>query len=196
MLHALTPVRLTAPAFLPVSLAEAKQHLRVEHSEDDTLISSLIGAATAHLDGWSGILGRCLINQQWRVQSAGFPACSTMPLPFPDVSAAAVTYLDAAGATQTLPPGDILLLNGDMGASIALVTEGDWPATRARPDAVTVTFTAGFGPGAINVPGPIRAAILLVVGDLYKNREAQVSERMRDNPAVDLMLAPYRRIHL
>lgn len=197
MLHALTPYRVTAPAGLPVALADAKRHLRVEHGEDDPLISTLIEAATSHLDGWAGILGRCLINQQWAVQMPGFPAVDpTLRLPFPDVTAATVSYRDEAGASQTVPSGDILLLNDSLGGAVWRLPESGWPATASRPDAVTVTFTAGYGATPESVPAPIRTAILMIVGDLYKNREAQVSERMRDNPFLAMTLAPYRRVGL
>jgi len=196
MLHALTPYRVTPPAGLPVSLAEAKQHLRVEHAVDDALINALIEAATSHLDGWAGILGRCLINQVWAVQLPGFAGQDYLRLPFPDVSAAAISYRDAAGASQALPSGETLLVNDSLGGALWLVADAAWPVTARRPDAVTVTFTAGYGADAAAVPAPIRTAILLIVGDLYKNREAQVPERMRDNPFLAMTLAPYRRAGL
>src|SRR5690606_10673336 len=60
------PVRVTPPAIQPVTLAEAKLHLRVDHDDEDALISNLIQAATGHLDGWTGILGHCLVEQVWR----------------------------------------------------------------------------------------------------------------------------------
>jgi len=66
------PIRTTPPATLPVSLTEAKLHLRVDHDDEDLLIEGLIGAATDHLDGWTGILGRCLEEQEWRQDFDGF----------------------------------------------------------------------------------------------------------------------------
>jgi len=60
------PVRVTAPADRPVTLAEVKNHCRIDHSDDDTLVQSYIDAAVAHVEGWSGVLGRCLVTQTWR----------------------------------------------------------------------------------------------------------------------------------
>ncbi|WP_297534627.1 head-tail connector protein [Nitrobacter sp.] len=54
----LTPIRTVAPAEMPVTLAEAKAHLRVDHDDQDDLITAQIKAATAWFDGYSGILGR------------------------------------------------------------------------------------------------------------------------------------------
>uniref|UniRef100_UPI002AFFC390 head-tail connector protein n=1 Tax=Hoeflea sp. TaxID=1940281 RepID=UPI002AFFC390 len=74
------PVLVTPPAILPVSLAEARLHLRVDEDADDTLITSLIGAAVDHLDGWTGILGQCLVEQEWRQDFDAFASCLSLPL--------------------------------------------------------------------------------------------------------------------
>ena len=60
------PVLVTPPAETPVSRTEAKAHLRVDGTGDDDLIDGLIDAAVAHLDGYTGILGRCMVTQTWR----------------------------------------------------------------------------------------------------------------------------------
>lgn len=189
-----TPTLLTPPAVPLLTVAEARQHCRIEHAEDDATLSVAILAASGWLDGWAGVLGRCLVNQEWRQLWPGFPAGPLLPLPFPDVSAAAVTYLDAAGAEQTLDPALYHRVATPMASVLELADGASWPATAARPDAVRVTVTAGFGAAAANVPGAIRAAALLIVGDLHRTREAQVSDRMKDNPALGMLIAPWRRV--
>lgn len=62
------PIRTVAPAETPVTLTEAKAHLRVDFDDDDTLIASLVNAATDYLDGWDGILARCLVTQTWTLE--------------------------------------------------------------------------------------------------------------------------------
>lgn len=72
-----------------------------------------------------------------------------------------------------------------------------WPGSYHREDAVSVTYVAGYG-NADAVPAPIKAAILLIVGHLYENREAStvgVSAELLPM-AVDALLAPYRRVGL
>lgn len=74
--------RTVAPAEMPVTLAQVKDHLRVMHSDHDGMIDSMIMGGTEYLDGWTGILGRCLVTQTWeqdRVEGAAF-----VP-PFPDM---------------------------------------------------------------------------------------------------------------
>ena len=88
------PIRTVAPSETPVTLADAKAHLRVDHGDEDTLIGALVSAATEYLDGWDGILGRCLVTQTWtleRDESCDFLA------PFPQ--AALVSEVTADGVT-------------------------------------------------------------------------------------------------
>lgn len=188
------PILVTPPAQRIVSLAEAKAHCRVDHAEDDGLLSAAILAAEAHLDGWAGVLGRCLVSQEWRQLWRGFPAGPLLPLPFPNVTTAAVTYVDPAGAEQTLSASAYHLITTPQAAALELADGLSWPDVAARPDAVRVTFTAGYDADPARVPAPIRSAALLIVGDLHRTREGQVSDRMKDNPAVMMLLTPYRRV--
>ncbi|MEM6847594.1 MAG: head-tail connector protein, partial [Pseudomonadota bacterium] len=91
----------SGPAVLPLTLAEAKDHLRVAHSDEDTLITRLIETATQHVDGLDGILGRACITQTWTLTLDAFPSVIILPLP-PCQSVAAITYIDTNGASQTL----------------------------------------------------------------------------------------------
>jgi hypothetical protein len=75
----LKPVRTVPPAEMPVSLDEAKLHCRVDHNAEDAHITGLIAAAATHLDGWSGILGRALVNSDMvaEIPAASHPAQSS-----------------------------------------------------------------------------------------------------------------------
>lgn len=42
------------------------------------------------------------------------------------------------------------------------------------------------------MPAPVKAAVLLLVGDLYENRERQADRTLSENTAYSLLLAPYR----
>lgn len=185
------PIRTVAPASLPVTLAEAKAHCRVDSDDEDLLISALIDAATSHLDGWSGVLGRCIVSQTWRQDMGAFPVAE-ISLPFPDVTAVTIAYTDTAGASQTLAGANYHLTADGISAVVRLAEGASWPDTAARPDAVRVTMTAGFS----EVPAAIKVAILLHVGHLYENREAVVTGTIvADLPmAHAALIAPFRRI--
>ncbi len=199
MLHAQSPVLVTPPTVLPVTLAEAKAHLRVEHDEDDALIAAMLAAAIERLDGWSGILGRCLIEQVWALPFERFPRSDLIGLPFPNVSGVVVSYRPSNGAAAIEFSSSFWWLTETVTGSVIVLAAGaSWPATADRPDAVTATMTVGYGAAPADVPAPIRSAILLMVGDLYRNRETtgQGASPLGSIPmstTVEALLAPYRR---
>ncbi len=189
------PVLVTAPTDLPVTLDEVKRHLRIDHDDDDDLIGVYLAAAVGHLDGLGGTLARCLVNQVWRQDFRRF--CHRIDLSFPNVSAAAVAYLDEAG--DDIATTHVWTLRQDEGEDAYLALDGSAFAPSGLKT-IRVTYTAGYGSiveGEANpVPGPIRSAILLMVGDLYRFRE---SAETGGAPAVEMsltverLLAPYRR---
>jgi uncharacterized phiE125 gp8 family phage protein len=189
----LSPVRTVAPAELPLTLTEVKSHLRVDHDDEDSLVAIYISAAVSYLDGWAGILGRCLVTQTWRQDFDGF--CEKMRLPFPDVQSLTVAYYDTANALQTLAASNYALVNDASGARIQLASDGSFPATYDRPDAVRVTLAAGYG-DASYVPYAIKAAILLHIGHLYANRDAVNTGNITSELpfAFDALVAPFRRV--
>lgn len=190
----LAPVRTIAPATSPVSLAWAKEHLRVTSDDEDSLIAALIDAAVSHLDGWSGILGRCMVSQTWRQDYDGFYSCG-MKLPFPDVQSVVVAYTDENGASQTLAGSNYHLVNEVGGTRVILSDGGTFPGTADRPDAVRVTMVAGYGT-ADDVPPALQAAILLHVGHLYVNREAVGAAQAELPLAYAALIGPHRRVGL
>lgn len=167
----LSPVRTVAPASQIVTLAEAKLHLAVSNTDFDALIAGLISAATDHLDGYSGILGRALITQTWRQDFAGFSGCMRLPVGNL-LSVSSVSYYDVDNSQQTLSTDVYSALSDAIGPLLVLNSGSSWPATYPRQDAVRVTWTAGYGPSASDVPAAIKQAILLLVGHWYANREA------------------------
>lgn len=186
----LRPVRVAEPTEYPVSLDEARAHLRREEGEDDALIMALIEAATDHLDGYTGTLGRCIVTQQWRQD---FASWSSLRLPFPNVSAVSVTYSDADGVTQTVDTADHRLIDAARGPEVYFRPGWNPPDLESGAYAsVQVAFTAGFGP-ASRVPAAIKAAILLHVGSLYEHREDLViGATTAPTGAYDALIAPLR----
>lgn len=183
---------LTTPAAAaPVSRDEVKTHLRVDHADEDELIDAAIAAAVAALDGYSGTLGRALGSQTWTLHLARFPAGRlTLPLP-PLISVTSIAYVDPDGESQTLAADQYVMLAGPV-ASVEPAHGLSWPSTRAQSRAVTIVFVAGYAA----VPAPIRSALLLMIGDLYANRETgvtgTVAAEIKMSTTVRALLAPYR----
>lgn len=170
----------------PISLQRAKDHLRVVFDDEDDYIAGLITAARTMAEGR---LNRTLVQRQ---RVAVFPSWRTqMALPKPPlVRVDEVIYLDAQGAEQFL--NDFDLYSGHTPAVVALPYGTSPPALRARPDAIRVTYTAGYADG--HVPAPILQWMLLVIGTLYENRETMSAGvqlyRMPDD-FMQWMLQPY-----
>lgn len=195
----LKPVRIASPAVPLLSLEEAKVHCRVDTDDEDRLIEGLIAAATDHLDGWSGILGRCLVNQQWQIGLFGWPSAREVHLPFPDVSEAAVVYRDADGDEQPVDFDEFDVVE-DWGGSYVRFSGSFAPPSLFR-DAVApvkVSFTAGYGDDAADVPAAIRQAALLMVSYWYEQRQAVVMGTIATElpQAVDALLAPHRLVRI
>ena len=185
-------VRIAAPSVEVVTLPAAKAHLRVDHSADDSLITALIGAAVQYFDGRSGILGRALGTQTWRLETAA-PAGGCLSLELPPVSAVdKVEYL-RDGAMVEWPDSEWRLgYKGEI-AFVVPLENRVWPSTDARENAWSVSFTAGAA--AADVPEPLRVALLMLIGHFYQNREAVSAGGMAELPlAVSALIAPYRRI--
>lgn len=195
----LKPVRTVAPAVEPISLQEARDRLRIDHHEEDPLIASLIAATTAHLDGWSGTLGRALVNQTWVQKFPRFPSGAVFGLVLAPVqSIESIVYFDADNVPQTLDASVYALLDDEFGPFVTLQAGRAWPATFARADAVSVAYVAGYGPAGDDVPAAIRHAMLLLVGHWYENRESVVvgTTTVQVPLAVQALLGPYRRVRL
>jgi uncharacterized phiE125 gp8 family phage protein len=163
----------TPPATDPVTLEEVKAHIRVDHTDEDAAITDMVQAATQRLDGRDGVLGLCLITQTWTLTLDDFTAEIAIPLP-PCQSIDAIRYVDPDGVTQTLDAGayQAFGLGSADGAKVRPAFGTSWPAIRSQPEAVAITFTAGFGDDPGDVPEPIRTAIKMRVGHLYEHRES------------------------
>lgn len=185
----LIPVTDAAPV---VALPEAKAHLRVDFTDDDAYITSLIVAATTAVGDRTGrTLG--LQEFDYRVDSLRLtPAwCGAIWFPAPPlVSVASVKYVDADGVEQTLEPTKyrVFGVGTSRGGGIRLAEGSSWPAVRPGLEAMTIRFTAGYEAP----PEPIRHAILMIVGHLYAHRGEMVKSDLMEDPAIKSLLAPYR----
>lgn len=177
---------ITPPASLPVTLAEARDYLRVDSDFEDAGISALIAAAVNLLDGRNGILGRCLEPQTWELVLDRFPTGAEIRLPLgPVASVTSIAFTDPAGAEGIVAAPDFELdAMSAFGAWIVPHSGFAWPATMEVVNAVRVRFVAGTG-----TPAGVKAAILDMVASRYDARGAGKLL----TPGIVADLAPFRR---
>lgn len=182
----------TPPSVEPIDLATAKLHLRVTDTAQDALIAILITAARTHVEN---VCQRALINQTWRVTYDRF--VQPLQLPGGNVqSITALTYIDVNGASQTLAPTTGYVADlASFPARIFPPMSQCWPEAGAIPASVSCVYTLGYGATSASIPAPLVGAMLLIIGDLYENRESHVPTRyFVANDTVDMLLFPYKRV--
>ncbi|KRG38827.1 hypothetical protein ARC78_15220 [Stenotrophomonas pictorum JCM 9942] len=185
--------QISPPSATPITVGEARDHLELFGSGHDSKLAGMIAGAVSHLDGVTGVLGRALVEQEWELSLDSFGgAAISLPLP-PLKAVTSVTYIDPAGAEQTLSSSAYKVDAGENGRLLPAFGT-TWPSTRAESGAVRVRFTAGYGTAPADVPAAIRSALLLMVGDLFENREAQTAGPLIGNPTVDNLLFPFRKV--
>lgn len=172
---------ITAPTVEPVSLTEAKAHLRVDHTDEDTLIELLIKAARFYVDGEDGFLGRALVTQTWELVIDDFPE-SEIKLPLPPLQeVVSIKYDDSAGVEQTIDSADYWVDDASEPGWVVPVASAGWPTPLVAVNAVRIRYICGYSATAdsppdltANVPASIKAALLLTIGSFYANRETVV----------------------
>ncbi len=201
----MSTVLLTPPTAEPVSLAEAKLHLRVEDNADDVLIGALISATRVQAEHDTR---RSLVTQTWQLVLDRFPSPATNnaygnwygpqwginPGPItierqdgktgfeiylghtPIIAITSIVFVDQDGLIQTLDPTAYKLDNVTEPSRLVPSFGSSWPVARAEINSVTITFTCGYGLPS-KVPEGIKRWMLLHIGAMYENRESVLTGR-------------------
>ncbi len=180
---------ITPPAQEPVSLVDAKLHLRVSDPAEDALIRVLIAAARQAAEQE---LCRALITQTWELLLDRFPIDAIALPRNPVQSVTSIQYRDSDGVLQTFAATNYKL---DAASLIARVVPGFglvWPETREEINAVSVVFVAGFGNAGATVPASIRQWMLLQVGHWYEHRASAEERELWVTPFLGGLLDPHR----
>lgn len=164
----------TAPLVEPVTVDEAKLHCRVDGIDEDAWFTTAIGAARRWCEN---LCERAFITQTWRVHLDAFPdECEDggrILLPRPRLlTVTSIVYLDTAGVSQTLSASVYQVDDKAEPGCVLPAPDEEWPDTQEqRVNAVTVTYTAGYGATAADVDPLAIQAIKLLVSHWYENRE-------------------------
>lgn len=184
----------TPPALEPVTLSEARLHLRVDTADDDPLIGALISAARLHAEM---LTARQFLPARWRLVLDRFTPMVLLNRS-PVVSVVSVRYLDMGGLWQIMPATDYVVESSSEPARITPAFGKIWPPTLPQIGSVEILFDAGYA-DATKLPDGIKRWMLLRVGSLYQHREEMSvlpAGRIDPLPFVDSLLDPYRVVTL
>jgi len=175
----------TPPAVEPVTLEEAKLHLRVDGTEEDSLIAALIAAARQKAEEYTRM---AFITQTWEL--AVDTACGVLYLPRPPVQAVEAVTLDG----EVVAPENYALVDPE-------VLHVKMPLYAVNPGGVVIRYRAGYGNALADVPQSIRQAILMLLAHMYEAREGQAPQVEYEAqaragadipPTAAALLRPYR----
>lgn len=204
-------VRATEPTVYPVTLSEAKLHLRIDNIDDDTLLTSLLASATRWAEDYCD---RTFCGTQWQMRLDSFygPVGSpvqfglkadgnniegrqgTVPnldveLPRPPMmqsgtaTAVTITYTPSAGASTTTLDATTYRVDRQATPGVCRPLYGQtWPTHLVDQNSVTVTWWAGYSADGTSVPPPVKSAILMLVSHLWSNRDAAAETALTEVP--------------
>lgn len=179
----------TAAAVEPISLAEAKTHLRITGTDDDTYLARLIDVAIATLQQryWTQIC-TATFDQYFD----NWPSDHFLLRKHPVLAVSTVKYTDQDGSEQTVSTDTWEQADEDGRGIVRLKYNQVWPSDcRGHEDDIVIRYTAGYGDESVT-PEPIKQALLLIVTDLYTFRESVAPLRLDRVPqAVDALMSGY-----
>jgi len=166
----------TAPAIEPITLAQAKEHLRVDGSDEDSLIGLCITAARDRIENECR---RAFIRQKWIAYITGdFAEGVTVELPRARLMAAETFLLEYRNDAGTWTAWANTAQQPAREPALLWLTSypSNIDTPRSPHDAVwRASYWAGYGSLATDVPGPLRHAILLLTAHLFERREMVIS---------------------
>lgn len=163
----MTLIRTGAPALEPVTLVDAKAHLRITHASEDALISGLIRAAREDVERTTGM---ALIDQSWRLVLDRWPTDNfVMLVRHPVRQVLSVTIFGAEGAASIVNPAAYQL---DTLSRPARIHFDRAPERLRVMNGVEIDFRAGFGEAGTDVPDLLKRAMLLLVAHWYEFRSS------------------------
>jgi uncharacterized phiE125 gp8 family phage protein len=191
----MSSILLTAPAAEPVSLNDAKAYLRVEHSDDDNVISALIAGARTHIEAKTR---RALMVQTWRLVRDAWPndgRIAVLPVPLRALLAARIVMRD--GSNQSILPSAFALDKASAPATL-IFTPGALPMSDRLVAGIELDVEVGYGAAPADVPEPLRLAIKFLIAQWYENRGmTTIGHEVAELPhTVAALIAPYRVLSL
>lgn len=192
----MTLILTSPPAAEPLSLTEAKAHLRVDGTDEDILIASLVTAARIHVET---SIRRALMTQGWTLVLDTWPASGIVEIPLaPLNSVGNIEVYDEDGVPDILDPVTYEVDTAGVPPRVLRRRGHVWTRPGMLAGGIQIDMTVGYGASASDVPEPLRQAVRLLAAHWFEHREpvvlgqppAQVPE------SVEALVAPYRPARL
>jgi len=183
-------ILLEPPASEPLSLAEAKNFLRVEHAADDALIGALIAAARGAVEAATR---RVCITQTWRIALDRWPASARIVSPVNPLRALVAARVLAADGTPSALGTDAFTLNTVAVPGLIAFERANVAEPGRALAGIELDVSVGYGEAA-SVPAPLVQAIRLLLARAYEQRERVADDKLPDDVA--RLIAPFRVLSL
>jgi uncharacterized phiE125 gp8 family phage protein len=191
----MTATLITGPALEPVSLLDAKAHLRIDHDDDDALLTAAIAAARIHVEAATR---RVLIEQAWRIHLDRWPRKRILRIAVaPLITVDAIRIRDGEGGSIVVDDEDYETDAASVPGRLVLAANAPAPPGRAA-NGIEIDVTAGYGPTTLDVPSPLRHAVMMLVAHWYEHRGVVGHDRAGETAPLGFaaLIAPYRVLSL
>lgn len=183
------PVTTVAAAAEPLDVVAVKEFLRIDGGDEDGVLGTFIASARSHVEDVCGIR---LAAQTVELQADEWSDLMALPIG-PVTAVTAIAYDDRDGVAQALDAAVYELAGVGLATGIRTKVGQSWPnGVRRAGRAIRVTLQVGYA----ELPEAVEIAMLLMCGDLYKNRETgvvgTVSSEIKSSMRVDALLSNYR----
>ncbi|MGD9783891.1 MAG: head-tail connector protein [Hyphomicrobiaceae bacterium] len=185
----------SGPLSEPLTLDEVKQHLRIDGTNEDALLASLILTSRLHIET---ALGLALLQQSWRLSLDAWPRSGFILMPLSPVLAVSEIRVAADMGPATVVDAAAYQVDAASRPARIAFDASHVPQPKGLVNGIEIDFTAGFGMAAGDVPEPVRLALLLLVAHWYEHRDPiEIGMPSTAIPqAVGRLLAPYRVVRL
>jgi uncharacterized phiE125 gp8 family phage protein len=180
---------LTPPAAEPLTLAETKVWLRVEHDADDAPIAALIAAARTQIEAATR---RALMTQTWRIVLDAWPRDGRVRLGrAPPLALLAARTIDADGAPRALETASFVL---DKAGLVLAAPPWSLPTPGRAIAGIELDLSFGYGATGADAPAPLRQAMRMLIARWYATRAAAAGDAQAAPWPGDIaaLVAPYR----
>ncbi|HUS95667.1 MAG TPA: head-tail connector protein [Hyphomicrobiaceae bacterium] len=188
------PIIVTPPAIEPVTVDEAKSHLRINFATDDTYLGELIIAAREYAEDF---LRRALITRTYDLYLDDFPSTGAIALPRPPLQlVSSVKYVDTDGDVQDLTENTDYVVDAVSEPGwVVMAEDASWPEVKQTVNAVIIRFIAGYGDAGTDILAAHKLAIKHMIAEWYEHREPVDVVRgtpMKVSRTAEMLLWPTR----